>query len=583
MSRVLRVSPAARPRATCYLFLGKLYLIVGGSGFRLKQAEIRASSNVTKARLTAFNDHDWMQPARDPIGHPTLQKVGIFQLEIEDDEINLFKADIEALLVAADGNTTHVSTSVSTLPKIQNFQQRDHELLRLLTPMSAVDPNLIICAQRAIPSEPPIPKIGHFDEIIEGASSSHLSGWIANAASIEGYIIKDDLSVCVRTDDVHLSKRPDVTEHLRQNAITTTTEKHGTTFIVPNAKIHETANVYVFSLSDSGWNCLGFAEVSPRSSSAENRRNYFNVMCATGFPTPRLAKRLARGLLRNEVHEISFDVQVIKNTKSRPRLSIVVPLYGDEIFTKSLAVLAARAGPDIEWIFVVDDPRLHDTVLTWMRSRRDAFQGCLVVVLNEKNYGYATSNNIGVRNTNSSLLLLANSDVWWNSDDWLDRSIALIESKSFDVLGYQLLFEDGTIQHRGLDVLPYREFHDLFIVDHLEKGLPANAISGPAIEQSIGVTGAMIMLPRKQFEAVGGFDNAYIRGDFEDADLCLKLKKRGLRIGLVNTMEIYHLERQSMRHSGSDIEKQLRTYVNCIEFNERWAKQLRQQRRKAVQ
>jgi O-antigen biosynthesis protein len=50
---------------------------------------------------------------------------------------------------------------------------------------------------------------------------------------------------------------------------------------------------------------------------------------------------------------------------------------------------------------------------------------------------------------------------------------------------------------------------------------------------------------------VGGFSTDYVIGDYEDSDLCLKLRARGGEIGYVPGAELYHFERQSIReHAG---------------------------------
>ena len=43
----------------------------------------------------------------------------------------------------------------------------------------------------------------------------------------------------------------------------------------------------------------------------------------------------------------------------------------------------------------------------------------------------------------------------------------------------------------------------------------------------------------------GGFDEGFAIGDFEDSDLCLRIRARGLRIAVDHRARLFHLERQS--------------------------------------
>jgi hypothetical protein len=66
-----------------------------------------------------------------------------------------------------------------------------------------------------------------------------------------------------------------------------------------------------------------------------------------------------------------------------------------------------------------------------------------------------------------------------------------------------------------------------------------------------GVTGAAMLMPRAVYEEVGGFSEDYVVGDYEDSDLCLKLRSRGYDIRYEPRAELYHFERRSISlHAG---------------------------------
>ncbi|CAM7099433.1 hypothetical protein ENROMM299B_22840 [Enterobacter roggenkampii] len=78
------------------------------------------------------------------------------------------------------------------------------------------------------------------------------------------------------------------------------------------------------------------------------------------------------------------------------------------------------------------------------------------------------------------------------------------------------------------------------------------------------------MVRRKDFDALDGWDTGYLIGDFEDSDLCLKLRNAGLAIGYLPSVELTHLERQSFKLLGGG---DFRTYVvilNAARHQNRW-------------
>jgi len=72
------------------------------------------------------------------------------------------------------------------------------------------------------------------------------------------------------------------------------------------------------------------------------------------------------------------------------------------------------------------------------------------------------------------------------------------------------------------------------------------------------------------WRAVGGISTDYVIGDYEDSDLCLRLRAAGGEIGYVPASELYHFERQSIRdHDG--YAKSLAATYNRSLHHRRWA------------
>jgi len=71
-------------------------------------------------------------------------------------------------------------------------------------------------------------------------------------------------------------------------------------------------------------------------------------------------------------------------------------------------------------------------------------------------------------------------------------------------------------------------------------------------DASLGLAHGALMLARKDaYERVGGLSEDYLIGDYEDSDLCLKLRGEGKTIRYEPAAELYHFERRSIaRNTG---------------------------------
>src|SRR6185436_19309609 len=99
----------------------------------------------------------------------------------------------------------------------------------------------------------------------------------------------------------------------------------------------------------------------------------------------------------------------------------------------------------------------------------------------------------------------------------------------------KLLYPDGSVQHAGVVIGRDRWPH------HLYAGFPGEH---PAVQRGrpvSAVTAACMLIHRRDFAALGGFDGAY-RNGYEDFDLCLRLREEGREVRYCPRSVLYHLE-----------------------------------------
>lgn len=214
---------------------------------------------------------------------------------------------------------------------------------------------------------------------------------------------------------------------------------------------------------------------------------------------------------------------------------IVVTHNSGSTWPQACGAIAALQPPPAE-LCVVDNasvelPQLPDHAT--LHARR---------IANQKNLGFAVASNQGAEATEANWLLFLNPDCFLQPSDLrvlLHKAEAIPE---LGVLGAHLVNADGSTQAASSrdDPTPRR----------LLSGPLSTASSRAGAETSIQfvetVSGALMLMPRRVFEAVGGFDPGY-RLHCEDLDLCRRVRQAGFKVAMAADVRITHLKGTSSR------------------------------------
>lgn len=242
-------------------------------------------------------------------------------------------------------------------------------------------------------------------------------------------------------------------------------------------------------------------------------------------------------------------VVMIGKEPERPVVSIIVPLYRVMDYLKAqYAAFAADPwiGAYAEVIYVLDSPEQAEEV-EHLLGGLNLLHGLPVkLAVMSQNGGYAMACNAGANLARGAALAMLNSDVLPLGRGWLTALAKRLASNAgVGAVGAKLLYEDNSIQHAGLYFL--HDHKGRWLNHHYFKGMPRDYAPALIEREVPAVTGACLILGRREFEAVDGFSTGYAIGDYEDSDLCLKIRQRGFSIAYVPEVELYHLERRSIR------------------------------------
>jgi GT2 family glycosyltransferase len=196
-------------------------------------------------------------------------------------------------------------------------------------------------------------------------------------------------------------------------------------------------------------------------------------------------------------------------------------------------------------IYVLDSPELSRDLISFAAALVDLYRVPFRVATLVQSVGYAGANTAGAALARGRLLLLLNSDVLPEKPGWITAMASFYDSMpGIGALGPKLLYEDDSIQHAGLFFR--RPANSTFWEnDHYFKGLYRDAAPACITRVVPGVTGACMLIDRALFDAIGGFSASFVRGDYEDSDLCLRLIEAGRENWYLADVALYHLEGQS--------------------------------------
>jgi GT2 family glycosyltransferase len=235
-----------------------------------------------------------------------------------------------------------------------------------------------------------------------------------------------------------------------------------------------------------------------------------------------------------------------------PEVTIVVPLYRRTDYLEHQLAQFVH-DPEIrraDLIYVLDSPEEATRLRRFAAHLHDLYGVPFRLAVLSTNAGYSTANNLGASLARGRKLLLLNSDVLPAQPGWLSRLTAFYDTNPrIGALAPKLLYEDDSIQHAGLYFEHNAEVGSgggaTWSNEHFYKGLQSRFEPANVSRAVPAVTGACLLIDAELFRSLGGLRGIYVRGDYEDSDLCLRLREQEREAWYLADVELYHLEGQS--------------------------------------
>lgn len=239
-----------------------------------------------------------------------------------------------------------------------------------------------------------------------------------------------------------------------------------------------------------------------------------------------------------------------------PLVSVVMVTHGGGATAlEAIEALVANTDPCYE-LLVVDNASGDDTV----DRLRTGLAGATLIASAE-NEGFARGSNEGAQRAAGRYLCFLNPDAFAEAG-WLPPLLAALEDEGVGAAVPLFLHPDGRVQEAGSAVDSDGAAHAL------GDGGDPNAFEHRFRRRIDYGSAACLLVRADLFAAVGGFDPAYSPAYYEDADLCFKLRERGIATVFEPRSRVVHL-----RGGGSTQANALMT-ANRLVFAKRWGDQL---------
>jgi GT2 family glycosyltransferase len=213
------------------------------------------------------------------------------------------------------------------------------------------------------------------------------------------------------------------------------------------------------------------------------------------------------------------------------RISVIIPAYNDlpGVMACLNSLQTFQTIPDVEYLVQDDCSTTYHAGACIPNAH---------VAINAQNVGFAANCNAGAARASGEVLFFVNQDVYgvhgW-ANGWDAALLRAFAGERVGIVGARLLFPNGTIQSAGggfdARCQPYHPFIG-YTNPHYWETAQAHDCEW--------VTGAALAIRRDVWQQVGGFDEGYTRGYFEDVDLCLKVREAGYRVRYEPDVTLIH-------------------------------------------
>ncbi|GEM_PF-5619491 len=237
----------------------------------------------------------------------------------------------------------------------------------------------------------------------------------------------------------------------------------------------------------------------------------------------------------------------VMNTKPETLVSIIILTFNALKYTK-LTIRSILQHTEYPYELIIVDNASADGTRKYLRELEKEYDH-ISVIFNKKNKGFAAGNNQGAKKARGDYLFFLNNDVLVG-EGWLsgmvralekDPAIGMVGPLTNRISGYQMVKK-----------VPYKNDREFFeFAKTFRRKFAGN------ITPRRRIAGFAVLIRKELYWQVEGFDTDYGTGNYEDDDLCLKVRQKGYAIMVDEGTFIHHYGSQTFKANRIDLLKSL--------------------------
>ena len=258
------------------------------------------------------------------------------------------------------------------------------------------------------------------------------------------------------------------------------------------------------------------------------------------------------GVTRNLVEssiERGAVVGIMMDISARAGLaSVIIPCWNQLSFTE-LCIASLLRHTRTPWELIVIDNGSTDGTAAYLAGIGEAAAIPVTVIENPQNAGFPAACNQGLKAARGDYLVLLNNDTVV-TDAWLDQLIALADSDP--AIGLAGPMSNYATPPQLVEEVPYTDLEQMqafalrWRAEHRGQWQTVRKLSG-----------FCLLMKRRVYEPIGGLDERFGLGLFDDDDLCERARCAGFERAVAHDLFVHHFGSRTFQGNGIDAEKLL--------------------------